>query len=239
LRSDGRRDDQLRPIEVIRGFSKTAAGSVLIQAGETKILCTASFTDTLPPFLTGQGGGWITAEYGMLPGSTHQRKQRETRSAKIDGRTYEIQRLIGRSLRAIVSLKDLPEKSLWVDCDVLAADGGTRTLAITGSYLALCDALAVAQRRNQIKNWPLRTSVAAVSVGMLGGRVLLDLNYAEDSQAEVDMNVVMTGDGQILGIQGGSERTPFSDGRLQEMLAVARAGCEQITRWQQQVLSPR
>ena len=236
MRKNGRRSDQLRPIKIVRAFTDSAPGSVLIEAGGTKVLCTATFTDTLPPFLVGQGSGWITAEYGMLPGSTHVRKQREARNQRVDGRTMEIQRLIGRSLRGIVNLKALPEKSLWVDCDVLSADGGTRTLSVTGAYVAVFDAMLYLEEKRQLPKWPLKTAVAAVSVGILNGEVLLDLGYDEDSQAEVDLNVVMTAEGEFIEVQGSAEKRPFSGDQLQAMLDMGRKGCADVLELQRKAL---
>jgi ribonuclease PH len=226
----------LRPIKVTRAFTQSAPGSILIEAGQTKLLCTASYTDTLPPFMVGQGSGWVTAEYGMLPGSTQSRKAREARINKVDGRSVEIQRLIGRSLRSVINLKDLPEKSFWIDCDVLSADGGTRTLAVSGAYLAMFDALLLLQEKRELRKWPIRTNVTAVSVGLVRGKVMLDLDYDEDSNADVDMNVIMTGDGEFVQVQGGAERHPFTGEQLQAMLEMATRGCQQVMEIQNRVL---
>ena len=236
MRKDGRHPAELRPIKVVRAFTENAPGSVLIESGRTKILCTATYTDTLPPFMVGQGSGWVTAEYGMLPGSTHSRKAREARINKLDGRSVEIQRLIGRSLRSVINLKELPEKSFWLDCDVLSADGGTRALAITGAYLAMFDALLLLQEKRELRKWPIRTNVTAVSVGIVNGEILLDLDYNEDSKADVDMNVIMTGDGDFIQVQGGAERRPFSIEQLMGMLDIAKTGCAELVEIQNKAL---
>ena len=219
MRNDGRRDDALRPITVQRQFTRPAQGSVLIAAGRTTVLCTASVERDVPPWMAGKGRGWVTAEYSMLPGSTSPRKRRDV--GKVDGRTTEIQRLIGRSLRAVVDLDALGERSIFVDCDVLEADGGTRTASITGAMIALVE--AVGSIEGLTAN-PLRDSVAAISVGIVDGRPLLDLDYSEDVDAEVDMNVVMTGSGRFVEIQGTGEEATFSETELAAMLKLARAG---------------
>jgi ribonuclease PH len=238
VRRDGRRRDQLRPIKIERGFTRAAPGSVLIQAGRTTVLCTASVTADVPPWLAGQNRGWITAEYSMLPGSTSHRKSRER--GKVDGRSNEIQRLIGRSLRAISDLSALGERTVTVDCDVLEADGGTRTLSVTGGLIALVDALhAVAADLPQPARLPLSDSVAAISVGILDGQAVLDLDYAEDFAAAVDMNVVMTGRGRFVEVQGTGEETTFDEQQLAEMLQLARAGIAQLTAIQRQALGPQ
>ncbi|NLS95537.1 MAG: ribonuclease PH [Planctomycetaceae bacterium] len=239
MRHDHRQPDQLRPIRVHRGFTGAAGGSVLIEAGHTKVLCTASLEEQVPPWMAGQGRGWITAEYGMLPGSTSPRKKRER--DKIDGRSTEIQRLIGRSLRAVADLEQLGERMITVDCDVLQADGGTRTASITGALIALVDCLAAVstQERPDSHVFPLRTSVAAVSVGLVEGRPVLDLDYTEDAAATVDMNVVMTGTGQFVEIQGTGEEATFSQSQLLEMLDLARSGIEQLTAIQRDALGDR
>jgi len=227
MRNDNRADDQLRPIKVERNFTSAAPGSVLISAGRTTILCTAAVSEDVPPWLRGGEHGWVTAEYNMLPGSTSPRKPRE-RGGKVDGRTTEIQRLIGRSLRAATDLDTFgPERMVTVDCDVLEADGGTRTLAITGGFIALRDALA-AYMHGCIK-LPLLDSVAAISVGIVDGRPMLDLDYSEDSTAEVDMNVVMTGGGRFVEVQGTGEQSTFSESQLAEMLALAKKGIDELT----------
>ncbi len=236
MRHDNREPDQLRPIRVQRGFTAAAGGSVLIEAGDTKILCTASLDEKVPPWMTGQGRGWITAEYSMLPGSTAPRKRRERN--KVDGRSTEIQRLIGRSLRAVADLERLGERMITVDCDVLQADGGTRTASITGGLIALIDCLATipAEELPEPGVFPLRTSVAAVSAGLVDGQAVLDLDYVEDAAADVDMNVVMTGTGQFVEVQGTGEEATFSESQLSEMLALARSGIQQLTEIQRDAL---
>jgi ribonuclease PH len=210
---------------------------VLVEFGKTKVLCTASIAHEVPPWLEGRGQGWITAEYGMLPGSTQERKQRE-RSGKTDGRTAEIQRLIGRAVRAIVDLEILGERTLWLDCDVLEADGGTRTAAITGSYVALMDAIRAFEKEGvKFAAPPVKDSVAAVSVGVFKNELLLDLNYQEDSKAEVDMNVVLTGRGLIVEVQGTAEKTPFDTSRLMALYKLAEKGCQQLKDLQKATLA--
>jgi len=219
-RADGRRPDQLRPLKIKRRYTRSAAGSVLIQAGGTTVLCTASVDLKVPDWLAGKGKGWITAEYSMLPGSTSPRKKRE-RDGKVDGRTNEIQRLIGRSLRSVADLSALGERLITVDCDVLEADGGTRTASITGAFIALVDALKTIVLPDPAKP-VLRDSVAAISVGICEGRALLDLDYSEDVDAEVDMNVVMTGGGRFVEVQGTGEESTFTEQELSQMLALAK-----------------
>ncbi|WP_442482513.1 ribonuclease PH [Aeoliella sp. SH292] len=233
-RNDGRSADQLRPVTFTRGFASNAAGSVLISAGNTIVLCTASVSPDVPPWMVGRGKGWVTAEYNMLPGSTSPRKQRDRQ--KVDGRTTEIQRLIGRSLRAVIDPVLLGERTVSVDCDVLKADGGTRTASITGAYVALYEALLSCDDLSPSARWPLRESVAAVSAGIVGGEVLLDLDYSEDSTAEVDMNVIMTGSGQFIEVQGTGEGHTFTATQLQQLLAVGQQGIEQLTKLQQSAL---
>jgi ribonuclease PH len=236
MRHDNRQPDQLRPVKITRRFTRTAPGSVLFQAGGTTVLCTASVDPKVPDWMAGKGRGWLTAEYNMLPGSTSPRKRRE-RDGKTDGRTTEIQRLIGRSLRAIIDLDALGEKTLAIDCDVLEADGGTRTASITGAYLALCDALATIGSSFDAAGSPLRSSVAAISVGIVDGEPLLDLDYSEDVEASVDMNVVMTGDGRFIEIQGTGEEATFSEAELQKLLALARIGIDRLTELQRAALA--
>jgi len=223
-RAGGRTAEALRSVTITRGFTQYAEGSVLIEFGETKVICTASVEEKVPSFLKGKGGGWLTAEYGMLPRSTHTRTDREAARGKQGGRTLEIQRLIGRSLRAVVDLSQLGERTIQVDCDVLQADGGTRTAAITGAFVALYDALRWMQARQMIATLPVRSFVAAVSVGLHEGAALLDLDYAEDSGCETDMNVVMTGDGAFVEVQGTAEGAPFTQVQMDRMLALARDG---------------
>jgi len=225
LRTDGRKAGDLRPIRVTPGVQKHAEGSVLFELGETKVICAASVEERVPPFLRGSGKGWVTAEYAMLPRATDTRSQREGRTGRVQGRTQEIQRLIGRSLRAVVDLASLGERTITVDCDVLQADGGTRTASINGAWIALWQACSRLAGSGTIPGNPVREPVAAVSVGMCGGRVLVDLDYAEDSAAEVDMNVVMTGSGNLIEVQGTAEGKPFTRGELDGMLeASVRAG---------------
>jgi ribonuclease PH len=232
MRKDGRRDDELRPITFQRHFNETPAGSVLVSYGKTKVLCTACIEDGVPHWLNNSGRGWVTGEYGMLPGSTGNRKAREGRTGRPDSRGLEISRLIGRAMRAVVDMKAIRDKTIWLDCDVLQADGGTRTAAISGAYVALRDALDAVS----FKQWPLKTSVAAVSVGMVGDRAVLDLDYSEDSHADVDLNVVMTGESEYTEIQGSAEADPFSETALQEMLRLARLGIAEVTMRQQMAL---
>ncbi len=224
-------------MEIVRGYTKSAPGSVLIRAGDTVILCTACWEKGVPKWREGTRAGWVTAEYDMLPASTAQRRPRNR--TKIDGRTQEIQRLIGRSLRAVVDLKALGENSILIDCDVLQADGGTRTLSITSAYVALCDAVRVASREKWIAASPVREPVAAVSVGLVRGRACLDLNYVEDSAAEVDMNVVMTGSGRFVEVQGTGEQTTFTRNDLDRLLRLASRGIRQLVLAQQRALRQR
>lgn len=225
MRHDARKPNELRPLRIKRHFTRAVPGSVLIQAGRTAVLCTASVSEQVPAWMAGKGRGWVTAEYAMLPGSTRPRKERD-RGGKIDGRTTEIQRLIGRSLRAVVDLDALGERTITLDCDVLDADGGTRTLSITGAMIALIDALRSALPKNA--RLPLLDAVAAVSAGIVGGRPVLDLDYAEDSAASVDMNVVMTGNGRFVEIQGTGEESTFTEDELSTMLKLARDGVREL-----------
>jgi ribonuclease PH len=234
-RKDGRSPADLRPIRFERRFLKGVPGSVLCSFGDTRVLCTATWVDGVPPFLQNRGQGWLTAEYGMLPASTVQRKARD-RNGKLDGRSVEIQRLIGRALRAVVDLGKLTERTLWIDCDVLQADGGTRTASITGSYVALVDALMAMEKARLLRGWPLRTQLGAVSVGVVGGEVVADLNYAEDSKAECDVNLVMTGEGHFIEVQGTAEGAPFSRTQLQAMLELGEASIRRIFELQRMAL---
>lgn len=235
-RNDQRPANQLRPIDFQRHFTKYAEGSVLICCGETKVLCNASVEERVPPFMRGEGRGWVTAEYSMLPRATHSRSMREAAKGKLSGRTQEIQRLIGRSLRAITDLKALGERTIQIDCDVLQADGGTRTASITGAYVALHDALAGLVDAGQLKSIPLLDSVAAISVGIVGGQPMLDLNYAEDSSADVDMNFVITGSGKFVEVQGTAEEEPFSLQELDLLRDLALQGCSDLSLLQKQAL---
>lgn len=217
-RIDGRRRDQIRPVKVTRGFTKHAEGSVLIEMGDTKVICTASIEEKVPPFLKGKGTGWVTAEYAMLPRATHDRSPRESVKGKQGGRTLEIQRLVGRALRAVIDTGRLGERTIWIDCDVIQADGGTRTASITGSFIALADAVTVLRKKDLIKVNPLTDYLAAISIGKVGGQVMVDLAYEEDSHAEVDLNLVMTGAGQYVEVQGTAEKTPFNKKDMDEFL---------------------
>ncbi len=226
-RTDGRSAGALRPVTFQRAFTRHAPGSVLASFGHTRVLCTAMAQDGVPAFLQGRGKGWLTAEYSMLPSSTEQRKARD-RAGSVDGRSVEIQRLIGRSLRAIVDLSQIGERTVWVDCDVLQADGGTRTCAITGAWVALHDLFRHMESRRWLRSWPLRSQVAAVSVGVVGGETLCDLAYAEDSKAETDMNLVMTGDGHFIEVQGSAEGAPFTRAEHDAMLGLGEAAIREL-----------
>ncbi|HQY69219.1 MAG: ribonuclease PH [Gammaproteobacteria bacterium] len=236
-RPSGRRPDQLRPVRFTRAYTRHAEGSVLVEYGDTKVICTASVDKGVPRFMRGQGRGWLTAEYGMLPRSTNTRMDREAARGKQGGRTVEIQRLIGRSLRSALDLRKLGENTIVIDCDVIQADGGTRTASITGACVALCDALAAAKRRKLITEDPLLHLIASVSVGMYNGHAVLDLDYAEDSSAETDMNVIMTEQGDYVEVQGTAEAKPFKAEELQQMLDLARRGTENLVRVQKMALS--
>lgn len=235
MRHDARNSDALRPIKIKRRYTRTAAGSVLIQAGQTTVLCTASVDEQVPRWMEEEGRGWVTAEYSMLPGSTSPRKARD-RGVKVDGRTTEIQRLIGRSLRAVTDLAALGPRTITVDCDVLEADGGTRTASITGALVALVDALRTIKDLPDPNRFPLSDSVAAISVGLVDGRAVLDLDYREDFAAAVDMNVVMTGGGRFVEVQGTGEESTFTDRQLNAMLKLARHGITELTALQRQAL---
>lgn len=243
MRNDGRQPDQLRPLSFRRRYTRQAPGSILVRMGRTTVLCTCCVEPSVPAFLAGSGKGWLTAEYAMLPGSTNTRKPRD-RGGKIDGRGVEIQRLIGRALRAVVNLEALGERTLWIDCDVLEADGGTRTASINGAYLALLDALASARKSKKptllapLPPLPaiVRGSVAAVSVGLLDGKHLLDLDYSEDKDADVDLNLVMTGDGDFIEVQAGGEEATFNRKQLDQLLDLGKRGIESITKAQRAAL---
>jgi ribonuclease PH len=236
LRSDGRAAGELRPVNMTTGYLLTAEGSVLIEVGNTRVLCAASIEDSVPAFLRNSGRGWVTAEYSMLPRATAERNTREVTKGRPSGRTMEIQRLIGRSLRAVVDMEALGERAIIVDCDVLQADGGTRTASITGGYVALALAVKKMLDFGQLKRNPLRDQVAATSVGVLRKEALLDLCYDEDSQAEVDMNVVMTGAGEFVELQATGEKSTFQDDRLAEMIAMARVGVAELLKAQRRAL---
>jgi ribonuclease PH len=237
MRSDGRKPQQLRPLTITPSYIKTADGSVLIEVGNTRVICTAKLEDRAPQFLRSSGKGWITAEYGMLPGSSQIRIGRESSRGKVGGRTHEIQRLIGRSLRAIVDLQSFGERTVWIDCDVIQADGGTRTASITGAYVALVEAVRAWLRRDLLKADPVKDSVAAVSVGMVDGKVLLDLSYEEDSKADVDMNFVMTGSAKFIEVQGTAESAPFTTKQLERMADMARDGIRELLKAQKKALA--
>ena len=236
MRIDGRKNDQLRSVKVIRKYTKYAEGSVFIEVGDTKVICNVSVEDKVPPFLKGTGEGWITAEYNMLPRSTETRKVRDIARLKIDGRTMEIQRLIGRALRSVVDLKALGEKTLWVDCDVIQADGGTRTTSITGAFIAMVDAVNKLHKRRPFKIYPIRNYLAATSVGVVNDEKLLDLCYLEDSKAKVDMNLIMTDEGKFVEIQGTGEENPFSREELNELLSLGEKGIRQMINVQKDAL---
>jgi ribonuclease PH len=235
-RNDGRAPDELRPVTIEPGYMSTATGSCLISEGGTRVICTASAQEGVPRWMTGQGRGWVTAEYGMLPASTGDRKARDVSKGRPDGRTVEIQRLIGRAIRGVVDFEALGERTVMLDCDVLEADGGTRCASITGAYVALHLALEKMVAETDLERIPLTQSIAAVSCGMVDGRALLDLDYSEDSTAEVDMNVVMTGDGGLVEVQATAERTPLSRASLDEMLALAAGGIERLRLAQEEAL---
>ena len=237
VRHDGRASDQLRPVRITRDYLRHPEGSVLVEFGDTKVICTASIEEKVPPFLKGQGKGWVTAEYGMLPRSTNTRMNRERSGPS--GRSQEIQRLVGRSLRAVVEMAKLGERTVWVDCDVIQADGGTRTAAITGSFIAMADAIGTVVKAGALPGTPVRDCVAAISVGIVGGAPALDLNYVEDSAAEVDMNVVMTGAGAFVEVQGTAEQTPFGRDSLAAMLALAEQGIGRLVALQRRALDAR
>jgi ribonuclease PH len=229
----------MRPIKITRDFLRHAEGSVLIEVGDTKVVCTASVEDRVPPFLRDTGQGWVTAEYGMLPRATKTRTSRETSTGRPSGRTFEIQRLVGRSLRGVTDLAALGPRTLWIDCDVIQADGGTRTAAITGAYIALADALHTLRTNAQLGSLPLKDFVAATSVGVVDGHAVLDLCYAEDSMADVDMNVIMTGGGRFIEIQGTAEDTPFDRSQLDAMLGLAATGIQDLIALQRRLLAER
>ncbi|MGE3233693.1 MAG: ribonuclease PH [Thermoleophilia bacterium] len=238
MRADGRTDDQLRPVEILPGFVATADGSALISVGTTRVICTASVEESVPAWMRGRGRGWVTAEYAMLPASTGDRKARDISRGKLDGRTTEIQRLIGRSLRAVVDMEALGERTVWLDCDVLQADGGTRCASICGAWVALRLAVGALVDAGTLERLPLTDSIAAVSVGMVEGRPLLDLAYVEDSRAESDMNVVMTGRGRLVEVQATAEGSTFSRAELDGLLDLAEGGIRRLTAAQEAVVRP-
>jgi ribonuclease PH len=228
LRMDGRGQDALRPIKITRNFIKYPAGSCLIEYGDTKVVCTASLEEKVPPFLKGSGQGWITAEYGMLPGACDSRNAREVNKGQVSGRSHEIQRLVGRSIRSVADLNALGENTIWLDCDVIQADGGTRTASITGAFVAFVDACSSLRKQGKLKKLPFSDLVAAVSVGVVAGEEALDLNYQEDSNASVDMNVVMTASGRIIEVQATAEGAPFTRNRFNSLMDLAHKGVTQI-----------
>jgi len=232
MRKDGRKEDELRPVRIIRDYLSHPEGSCLIEFGSTKVICAVSVTETVPPFLKGKGQGWITAEYSMLPRATHTRNIRESVQGKLSGRTHEIQRMIGRAMRSVVDLTKLGERTLWVDCDVIQADGGTRTASITGAFVALADALIKLYEEGTLTTIPIRDFVAAVSVGIVEGKPFLDLNFEEDSLASVDMNVVGTGSGRISEVQAMGEEYSFSKGELDSLLELALKGISELIQLQ-------
>lgn len=236
VRGDGRRRDQTRPVKITRDFIKHAEGSVLIEMGGTKVICTASVEEKVPPFLRDKGRGWITAEYAMLPRATHERTSREAVKGKQGGRTLEIQRLVGRALRAVVDTGGMGERTIWIDCDVIQADGGTRTASITGAFVALADAFTVLKRKNLIKKRPLVDYLAAISVGKVGGEVMVDLAYAEDSLADVDMNLVMTGRGRFVEVQGTAEQVSFDKKDLDEFLDLGWNAIQELVSLQKEMI---
>ncbi|TQL63015.1 ribonuclease PH [Propioniferax innocua] len=236
-RSDGRALDELRDVTITRGWLDHAEGSVLVSFGRTRVLVAASVTEGVPRWRKGSGLGWVTAEYAMLPRATHDRSQRESVKGKLGGRTHEISRLVGRSLRAVVDHQALGENTIMVDCDVLQADGGTRTAAITGAYVAMADAVSWLRERNLLDGEPLTDSVSAVSVGLVGGTPMLDLCYTEDSSADTDMNIVMSGDGRFIEVQGTAEQEPFDRSLLNDLLDLGEVGCSRLTEMQKQVLA--
>lgn len=238
-RIDGRARDELRPVVVTRNYLKFAEGSVLMESGDTKVLCTATCEDRVPPFLVGRGKGWLTAEYSMLPRSSKKRVQREAATGKVGGRTHEIQRLIGRSLRAVFDLSLIGERTIYVDCDVLQADGGTRTASITGAFIAVCDTLSNMQAEGLIRSVPYKDTLAAISVGVVNGAPCLDLNYDEDSRADVDMNVVMTGAGRFVEVQGTAEAMSYTRAEMNAMLDLATKGVSELTVIQRGLMEKR
>lgn len=235
-RADDRDFDQMRDFRITRNYLHFSEGSVLVEMGHTRVICAATMEEKIPPFLKNSGKGWLTAEYSMLPASTQKRSTRESAAGKIGGRTHEIQRLIGRSLRAVTDLKGFGERTVTVDCDVIQADGGTRTASITGAFVALVDLFRSLKKRGVIASIPVRDYVSAISVGIVGGDLLLDLDYQEDSRADVDMNFVMTGAGLFIEVQGTAEAAPFDRGRLDSMTGLAAAGIAELTRRQREIL---
>jgi ribonuclease PH len=237
MRVDGRKPAELRPLKITPRYIKTADGSVLIETGDTKVICTAKLEEKVPPFLRNSGRGWITAEYGMLPASSATRIGRESARGRIGGRTHEIQRLIGRSLRTIADLPRLGEKTVWIDCDVIQADGGTRTASITGAYVALAEAARKWEQRGVVGTGLIQDAVAAVSIGVVGGKIFLDLCYEEDSKADVDMNFVMTGSGKFIEVQGTAESAPFSKRQMDRMAELAQRAIRELLKVQKKIIA--
>ena len=235
-RQSGRRSDELRKLKITKNYIKYAEGSCLIEIGETKVITTATIENTVPPFLRGKGAGWITAEYGMIPRSCKTRVQREASKGKLGGRTMEIQRLIGRSMRSVADIAKIGERTIWIDCDVIQADGGTRCASITGSFISVLLALEKMREEGVIENIPVADYVAAVSVGMLEGKPILDLDYSEDSTADVDMNIIMTGDGRFVEIQGTAEKEPFKKEDMNKLIALAKKGIDELIAAQKKAL---
>ncbi|WP_312812795.1 ribonuclease PH [Sedimentibacter sp.] len=235
-RENNRTKEELRPVKITKNYIMHPDGSVLIEVGNTKVICTAVIEDKVPPFLKGTGKGWISAEYSMIPGSTKTRKTRDINKLKIDGRTQEIQRLIGRSLRSVVDLESIGERTVWIDCDVIQADGGTRTASITGSFVAMAEAIYKLYKNNEIENMPVKSFVSAVSVGMINGEAIVDLNYEEDSSADVDMNIVMTDKGEFIEVQGTGEEATFTHNDLMSLISLATKGCRELNDLQRTVL---
>ncbi len=238
MRKDGRESDEIREVKITRSFTKHPEGSVLIEIGDTKVICNATVEQKVPYFMKGESKGWITAEYSMLPRATQIRNIRESAKGRLGGRTHEIQRLIGRSLRSVIDLKALGEKTIWIDCDVIQADGGTRTASITGAYIALVDALYKLLKENQLARFPIKDFLAAVSVGIVDDKELLDLNFEEDFKAQVDMNLVMTGNGSLVEIQGTAEGDPFSQDLMLNLLILAQKGTAELIQYQKDILGP-
>ena len=236
-RFNDRKQDEIRPVKITRGYTQIPEGSVMMEMGNTKVLCTATVEERVPPFVKGTGKGWVTAEYSMLPRATDIRNQRESTKGKVTGRTMEIQRLIGRALRSVVNLEKLGERTIWLDCDVIQADGGTRTASITGAYVALADAVTYLLDNELVKENPLIDSIAAISVGKIGDEVMVDLDYSEDSRAEVDMNLVMTGSGRFVEIQGTAEGETFDREELNQFLTFGEGGIQKLIEHQQQALA--
>jgi ribonuclease PH len=235
-RIENRNPDQLRPVKITRNYLLHPDGSVLIEVGNTKVICTATIEEKVPPFLKGTGKGWVTSEYSMIPGSTKTRKPRDINKGKIDGRSQEIQRLIGRSLRSVVDLDAFGERTLWIDCDVIQADGGTRTASITGSFVAMVDAFNKMKEKNMIGSIPVKSFVSAVSVGIVNGEKILDLCYEEDSNADVDMNIVMTDKGEFIEVQGTGEECPFTYNEFMDLISLATKGCRELYNIQKETL---